>query len=523
MIALFQWLWERLQALFGLVLPMLGRAAEGFRSVVFWVLHGLIVLGILAGLTWANGHFDLPRYLRAPTAWLAEIWLPLLFLILYVNLWLGWALWKLSRPEQQPSPFPDIDAAWDDACDALARAGLDLRRVPLYLVLGRPRSGEEALFDTARLKLNPLGTLAQASLRVFAGRDAIFVCATDCSLAGGLAAWAQQFPAQPQENRDEFAPSISTPQARLPTTKPKPSLFPPLMPPTKEETGPEEEADSEPQAAAPMPPLTKNLAEMERLSARLAHLCERIRRQRAPYCGLNGLLAVVPEVCTRSEAQANQAALLIGRDIRLAVDVLQVRCPVVSVISDGEHLPGVEPLLRLLPRDKRAQRLGKKLPYAPNITPAQRAEMIERAVRWQWGTLIPRLIYRVLPSLEATVGRAEEISEELFRLMVILRERQEILARLFSRMLVTEPQGSVWVGGCYLAATGTQSFTNGFLADVFSQMLESQNFVAWTDGAKRQERRYQWWTLFGYLGIAAVLGGTVALAWYVFFVLPRLG
>ena len=49
--------------------------------------------------------------------------------------------------------FPDISEAWEQGGRALNQAGIDLTEVPLFLVLGKPRAAEEALFTGGQLQL----------------------------------------------------------------------------------------------------------------------------------------------------------------------------------------------------------------------------------------------------------------------------------------------------------------------------------------------------------------------------------
>ena len=41
----------------------------------------------------------------------------------YVLAWLGWWLWKLLVTDDSYTEFPDITEAWEEAMEALARAG----------------------------------------------------------------------------------------------------------------------------------------------------------------------------------------------------------------------------------------------------------------------------------------------------------------------------------------------------------------------------------------------------------------
>jgi len=93
----FSRIWNRFRQVLGLVLPFFSKARDfkGVGAQFRNVLHVLMVVGILVGLAVINYVFDLDKVLRAPWEWLRRLWLPLLFLLVYVLSWLGWWLWKL--------------------------------------------------------------------------------------------------------------------------------------------------------------------------------------------------------------------------------------------------------------------------------------------------------------------------------------------------------------------------------------------------------------------------------------------
>jgi hypothetical protein len=490
-LTLFRWFWGKIKAFFGLLLPMLGRVAHPGRGF-FWAVHVLLIVAILAGLAWLNYWLDLPRYLESPNEWWARAWLPLLFLLLYVNLWLGRGLWRLLQADARPSAFPDLDAAWADAMTALDRAGADPRRLPLFLVLGRPRSGDEALFEAGRIKAAALAG-PRAPVRVFSASDAIYVTCPDASLLGGLAAWAERQP--------DPAEIPETPNAA-------PSVFPALA--EENEVSTKSFAGEDP--GAPLPPLAKDRAELDRLAARLRHVCELVRRLREPLCPVNGILLVVPEAATRSAAGANQAAALGGDDLRLAAESLQVRCPVLGIVCDADRLPGVRDLLGLLPPSKRDQRLGRRLPYVPRLGSTDRVALIEGAVRWMCSALVPRMVYRLAPAAADADGPATFTSARLFGLAVEIDRRQESLARMFGRMLTSAAADAPLAGGCFLAATADTPDGQGFLADVFSQLIEGQNFITWTAAARAEDQSLRRRTILGYAALAGLAAGVAWLA-----------
>ncbi|MBI1187742.1 MAG: hypothetical protein GC206_10525 [Alphaproteobacteria bacterium] len=182
------WFFQRLGRVLLLFVPITNRAraSSAFRFWLGWVLHVLIVIGVLVGLYYLNRWLDLDRIVRAPTPGLRRIWLPLLAFLLYLSGWLAYSLWRLTAVEPDAGKFPDIDTAWSEGLRALDQAAITLTDTPLFLILGRPGGSEKALFAAAQLPLKV--TLAprrfDAPLGISAHPEAIYVTCPDASLAG---------------------------------------------------------------------------------------------------------------------------------------------------------------------------------------------------------------------------------------------------------------------------------------------------------------------------------------------------
>src|SRR5262245_24641497 len=104
------------------------------------VLQIIIVALIVVGLYFLSAHF---LGWRVVPCLPPGFWSPLLFLLVYFLIWTSWWIWKLLMEPPEPSSFPDIDMAWEEAMRALAQAGIRLTELPVFLVLGRPEAPEE--------------------------------------------------------------------------------------------------------------------------------------------------------------------------------------------------------------------------------------------------------------------------------------------------------------------------------------------------------------------------------------------
>ena len=77
----------------------------------------IVVVAILGGLWHLNKALDLEKSLHSPWPELHELWLPLLFLLVYLLSWLGYRLWGLEltptlTPDGRQEEPPVADREW---------------------------------------------------------------------------------------------------------------------------------------------------------------------------------------------------------------------------------------------------------------------------------------------------------------------------------------------------------------------------------------------------------------------------
>src|SRR5581483_10918416 len=140
------------RAALGLVLPVFATAAD-FRRWNPWVwriLHLLVLAGVLTLMWWLNQHFEVGYFLQNVPEAYRQFFLPVLFLLVYALSWLAYWLWQLFGEEEAAADFPDVADAWRDAVRALDAAGVGLADAPLFLILGRPEAGTDALLQAAQ-------------------------------------------------------------------------------------------------------------------------------------------------------------------------------------------------------------------------------------------------------------------------------------------------------------------------------------------------------------------------------------
>jgi hypothetical protein len=529
--------WDIIRRIVGLVFPFLSSTRElrRFGFVLRWLLHIGLLVGTLVGLWFLDWYLDLPKYLRGPR-WIRDnhLWAPLIFLLLYVLSWLTYWIWKLLRPEAETAEFPDIDQAWDEATRALHQAGIDVSEAPLFLVLGKAQGGELALFEgtqmTFPVKYAP--PRDDAPLHVFGSRDAIFVTCAGASLLGKQADILAG-EATPGLNGSVGIPGIGQadpgatlkPEGRMldvqsVLTRARESGRDPsqLTEQEKQEIRvllAEHKAEEVEQVFKARPNLLKDTLTAGRLSARLGYLCRLIVRDRYPFCPVNGMLVLVPFAGTDSDNDANQTGNICHQDLETARRVLQIHCPVFTLVCDLETTPGFPEFAQRFAAEQRARRIGQRFPLVPDVANQEAlAHELEQVALAICNNVFPSWVYKLFrvetPGREETAA-VVKANTRLFNLMSQFRDRRKRFGQALTRCLEAEGESDRWLfGGCYVAGTGREAVREqAFVAGVFRRLMDEQNAVAWTPNAHQQEQQYRQWTKYGYVGIAVCTAALV--------------
>jgi hypothetical protein len=506
-----------------------------------WPIHIFIVVLVLVGLWALNWALDLRTYLPTAPRLIQQTWLPLLFLLVYALSWLGWWLWKLLAPEEESSPFPDIDAAWEEAMRALQQAEIALGNVPVFLVLGTPQGGEEIFFQSAASTSSTLAgstyapKATDAPLRVFAGQNSVFItCPHACLLAEHArilnnpgssdpipaAAYGSPPPGTPEFSKTIGAADIAdlrdmvqrVAQGQLSDEeKVRFGLAGGKPPPGVAGVG-----------KRPRASLLQNNAETARLTMRLKHLGSLIARDRWPNCPVNGILVLIPFAGTADDAIASDTGMVCQRDLETVRETFQLRCPVLALVCDLEGAPGFQEFLKRIPVEQRKNRLGFGHPWLPAVEPHQLGEVIESEVEWIFHGVLVSWIYKLFDQnlQDRTIGDAYAANAALFQFLCHIQERKGPLARVLTNF-VQSPAGPgepLWYGGCYLAGTGSTSAEQAFAPGVLVKLVESQDLVAWTTAAMTADAAYRRQAQFGYAGLVAV---AVLVAWLSWVLWPK--
>jgi hypothetical protein len=521
LIYVFVYFVSKVRSLVGLVIPIFADAAD-FRSWPTWVkvlVHCIILGLILWGLWWLNRQQVVQDLLLVKaTTTIQQIYLPLIFILLYLLSWLGYFWWQLLNRGDVPE-FEDIAIAWREGVRKLDKAGIDLRDSPLYLVVGRPVSGDDGLFLASQAKIEVRApSIPDSPIRFFAGRDAIYIT---CS---GASTWGR------------FADALASPESFVAEGPSGTTIAGQTIDPSRVLGFVDEAAREEfnyllrLQSERPLTPdeqlrlrelgdlinqeskaIIRRVSLLPEESAagpkRLAYLCELIKQDRQPYCPINGVLVLIPWAALDSDEVTREAIPLLAADLAVARRTLRLRYPHMLMVCDLEEAHGFEEFRRGFPKDMLKQRIGQRLPLVPDRPPAEVPAVMAQAADWISQCVISSWVLKFLrlewpPELRKTPDFVPSYNRRLFQFLLGIYNRVPRLGRLMARGLPSgidtrqqsEPADALPLcGGCYLAATGRDEKQQAFVAGVFQRLNESQSAVSWSNTAISEDRVYRNW------------------------------
>lgn len=472
--------WQWLVGVGCLLLPALGPR----KPQRLWLKRLLLIGLILALLTLGNQSFRLYQLVEAPLGWPGGFWLPLVGLLVYLSLWCGWGLWHLAtRP--LASPFADLDRAWQQAVTQLEQAGISIHEVPLVVVLGLPLSGEAGLIKGSQLTF----TVQQAPrpgapIQVYANSELILVFCHHASALSQLARYAsgaielwpeptQRGPAPPDPAEVSLFGAGDAEVALQPARAAQPVGLPGIA----------AASSTDRQRLIGLSRLQVGSSESQLWTARLTHLLTLIRQARRPYCPLNGLLVLLPQSLLASEP--GPLAALVGHEVASALAAAQVHTSATLLVCDLEQSEPFAEFLARMPLEQLTYTLGVCMPDIAELDVATANQYCVNALDWL-SLRLQQLVNRLLlpPTDAGQLLHNRRLVQWLLdwpRYHAGLRLIVERLHAVVPRLLGTPSM--------YLAATGKLPSEQGFLPDVFVNLLESQNRVAWTEAAYRSDRR----------------------------------
>jgi len=416
--------------------------------------------------------------------------------------------------EVESSAFPDIDAAWNAGLDALAKSGIDLGSTPLYLAIGiQDANSAGTLMNASGWELLVDGKPDGASpLRWYASRDAVVIfCLDACGMSlshspqrEGVSASKEQRVAGASKIRQTLIAGgggaseeervgrlgiRGTMLADVPMERDRAAT------PARPAVGlrgtmiagasdPITASDSE---ESPVSIRTVDRVELSQQSERLARVCKLARQSRQPYCTINGVLAFVNWKLV-SSPQSNSLAMSIRQDAITIVEHSGMHAPLLVVVSGMEHEIGFSELVRRV-GEERAQgnRFGQGFNHQASPSQQHMIALATNAAGAFEGWVYD--LFRQPDCLSRTNN--DKLFAMLCRIRSIVQPKLTDLFVGFSESVSAEQPRSLFLGGCYFAATGGGKTRQAFVRSVLSKLVEMQEELQWTEKSLREEFRYR--------------------------------
>jgi hypothetical protein len=532
-------MWNPIRAGLGLLLPVFAEPADFARKPrsLWWTVHLILVAAVAGGLYLVNQSPAVEERLPFRSGFLQDYYLPLAFLVVWGVSWLGYWLYRSPGDGASTKSFPDIDAAWAEVIAALSAESIGIADAPIYLILGRAAAGEEALIQAAEQPVvvrAPAGP--DAPLRVYANRDAIFVTCAGASAWGRYCALLAG-----EEGSDASVVKVSVPAGdkTIQFGTESTGMQPEQLDELRELLAKQQQRDltaAERSRLQELAELTKGTAKAKqkvsltadaqaRGTDRLRHLCSLIRRDRRPWCPINGVLLLVPWAATESDESTKEAVGILNRDLSTARESLHLHYPTFALVCDLETARGFAEFREsFTPETLKKGRIGQRLPLVPDMPPGEVPGLLERGIEWIGQSVLPAGILRFLrletpAGDEAAATAAGGHNRNLYMLLSQVYQRGPRLGRLLSRGL---PAGTgqgrdvldalPLLGGCYLAGTGRSPEQQAFAAAVIQRLMAGQSNVSWTAPALAEDDRSRRVALIGSMAVAAVAVAATVLA-----------
>lgn len=550
--ALFTTIYTWIQWLFGVV----PRSARGSKTL-FRVLHYTAVVLITLVLGFLSDRIleALSLDLDVDNEFVKRYWVGVLFLLGYLFVRLLIYLINLLLIRDEPE-FRDIDRCWQIGMSELQRAGMDITYLPVFLVNGLTVEDESVMFQSAGMNwkvVAPGFDDRAAVLRFFATDDALFVSLTGVGAAslqrmqrpqssvsspqfggggGGapirqgtlrredIAVAMQESTAAPAPN---FGGGRTLPAGGLKGVlagiNPQPAAPPraggpqrtmmPGMAGGAAPAGVSSGAGSSKPPAAVIPRLEPE--DRNRSERRMVYLTYLLKRDRAPFCPVNGMLQAVPMSWAERMRDITELTPSIADDLKVLATELEMSSPLIVFYCELEKLPGFEEFLSRCSRQTpqfRDSRAGSRFPAGKPVDNDTARWVVERSLQWFQGWTYSGLAQDV----------DSPTNSRLYRLLCELNDRRARFEQQLKEIKVSESSGAAnsWrLSGCYFVATGNGSSRQGFGTGVLQKAIGEQNDVSWSDKLLRRDGRARMlgWVLLT-VGVLLAVANAAAVWWF---------
>jgi hypothetical protein len=225
---------------------------------------------------------------------------------------------------------------------------------------------------------------------------------------------------------------------------------------------------------------------------RLAYLCRILRKSRKGHCGINGVLALLPFQLTHLISSEIDAISKAARDdLHTIQETLRLKFPVSALLLGLEREKGFKELVRRLPQDLLARRLGGKFDIRTLPTSEQLNHYSDELcyIFEDW----VQNLFRQEDALPQQRG-----NRRLYELVCKVRNQLKPRLRLvlgdsFGYADAEDPpmplEKAPFFSGCYFAACGEKNEQNAFVRGVLvDKLIAEQSSVEWTNAALVENR-----------------------------------
>lgn len=510
--------------------PPIGGTAWIYRS-----LHWLLVIGISVVLA-INSRRWVPE-VNPVYSWnqplIQDYWCAWMFLACYAFIRsLIYAVGLFSLREE--AEFPDIDEAWQRGLHAISRLGVELHRVPVFLVLGVPRSEEDSFFSSAGISWDLIAPTAaeyaDAPLRFYLGNNAVYLGLSNVgahALQLSMATTAPIGATSHTKSNVAYSPAGRTMSpgefANLQANAPNPAVA--VAPMRNRTLRPGEmtgiaTAIAGPAAVASALPDQLTSRDTHLGSRRLRFLLRLLKRERSPFCAINGAILAVPWRWT-SQYRSLELLTPLRDDVRELHQRLQLQFPLMLVQTGLDQLPGIQ---RFLERARFRQpgfedsRAGSRFPPGAPLDRKHSEWIVDKSLDWFRGWIY-ELFCRVAESRDRRAESEQEFqhradavndptNRDLYQMLCTLEDRRGTLIPQLERVFASSSSAELpRLYGIYFCS---KEPTRAFLKGIFSRIQESQNDVAYTLVSQRRDQQL---TLMAILTVVIGLLLSAAAGW----------
>ena len=433
--------------------------------------------------------------------WLVVVLYAFVRLVLYVI--------HLFGIEDTPE-FPDIDHAWTEALAQLGRQGLSLKGLPLFMVIGLPEEQERGFLMGAKFPAAATGPSPDTTqpLRIFANAKAAFLFVpgasaivrqlTDgprASLGGGSSIATMSSPGGIGSAGSIMTLAPGQMSSALGGGGSGPSILGAMSTMAAGQGGSPSGHASDATSGGAIGPLSSEA--LHETARRLRYVCRLVNRERKPFCGINGLVAIVPSQWAAEGCQ--DFSHVVAQDVQLLHEGLEMLFPVACLFSGIESLGGLPEFLSRAVEVNRSfspeLKAGSRFATGRPIDPESASWVTKLCVGWfrDW-------IYSTFKKDPSSAS-----NPRLYRLLSEISDRRRSFARLllggFGQLIGNQP---VRLMGVYFNGRDTQGRSQVFVKQLLDNVLAEQDNVVWSPHRITKDNAMRTWAYAVY-GLIVVL------------------